>query len=120
MRGLLLALAISLGGLTLAPQAEAACFGSGAFQNCYDSSGNSYTVQRYGNTTNVYGSNPNTGSTWNESVRKFGNTTYYNGTTNGRSWNMQQNNIGGTTLYNGTNSSGQPFSYVCTQYGGCN
>lgn len=100
--------------------ANAACYGSGSFQNCYDSSGNSYTVQRFGNTTMMNGYNSNTGSSWSQNSQTYGNTTYHNGTaSNGNSWNMNEQRYGGTRFLNGTDSQGNSFSYTCNQFG-CN
>ena len=44
------------------------CFGSGAFTTCNDASGNSYNVQRYGNTTEMQGYNAVTGSSWTKNL----------------------------------------------------
>ena len=52
----------------LSAPAAATCFGSGAFQSCFDGSGNSYTVQRFGNSTHVQGYNAGTGSTWSQEL----------------------------------------------------
>ena len=46
--------------------ASAGCFGSDNFKTCTDDNGNTYNVQRYGNTTSIQGSNPGTGSQWNQ------------------------------------------------------
>lgn len=66
----------------------AACVGSGSYQSCYDpQSGNSYSVQRYGNTTTMYGNNAKTGSSWSQQSTDFGNTTMHNGRdSRGNSW----------------------------------
>jgi hypothetical protein len=85
----LFAVVLGMAAVTLAITPSAAtCFGSGAFQTCNDNSGNSYTVQRYGNQTNMSGFNAQTGSTWSQHSMTLGNTTYHNGITNGNSWNM--------------------------------
>ena len=108
-----------LASLLIASSANAACIGSGSFQTCYDSSGNSYTVNRYGNQTQINGYNAYTGSQWSQRTNTMGNTTYYNGQTNGQQWNMIQQNYGGMQTYSGTNSVGQSFYHTCTQVGGC-
>jgi hypothetical protein len=36
---------------------NAGCIGSGSFQTCNDDSGNSYTINRYGNSTTMNGYN---------------------------------------------------------------
>ena len=101
--------------------AEAGCFGTAALSTCYDGSGNSYTVNRLGNSTYVNGYNAQTGSSWSQNSQTYGNTTYTNGVTNGNSWNSTQTNYGnGFKSIYGTNSAGQSFSYSCSAYGGCN
>jgi hypothetical protein len=100
--------------------AEASCFGSQSFQNCYDGSGNQYTVQRFGNQTIVNGNNWNTGSSWSQRSTSYGNMTIHNGTAgNGNSWNMIQRNYGGMSTYSGTDSNGNYFNYTCGTWG-CN
>jgi hypothetical protein len=42
--------------------ASAGCIGSGSFQTCNDNSGNSYTINRFGNSTTMNGYNAQTGS----------------------------------------------------------
>jgi hypothetical protein len=112
--------AIALTAMVASP-AGAACFGSSTFSTCNDDSGNHYTVQRFGNQTTVQGSNPYTGSTWSERSTTFGNMNMTNGVTNGMPWHENQIDYGnGNRSITGTNSLGQPFSYHCTPYGGCN
>ncbi|MFI8608486.1 hypothetical protein ACIGFL_09195 [Pseudomonas sp. NPDC077649] len=104
----------------LSSQAIAGCFGSGSLQTCTDNSGNTYNVQRFGNTTSVQGYNAGTGSNWNQTSTTIGNTTFHNGTSaNGNSWNGTSNRIGNTTFHNGTDSKGNPYSATCNQFG-CN
>lgn len=106
--------------LALPLAANANCFGSGNFQTCTDSSGNSYSVQRYGNTTNVQGYNPSTGNNWNQSSSTYGNTTYHNGmASNGNSWSGTSSTYGGSTTYQGIDSRGQSYHRTCNAYG-CN
>ncbi len=101
--------------------AGAYCIGGAGFSNCYDSSGNSYSVSRFGPTTSVQGFNSSTGSSWNETVNRFGNVTSIDGTAaNGASWNETITNLGGGNYTeSGINSRGEFFSRVCTPYG-CN
>ena len=96
----------------------AACTGTGAYQTCYDSNtGNSYNVQRYGNTTQMNGTNSRTGSSWNQTSQTYGNTTQHTGrASNGNSWNSTQTEIGGTTYYNGTDSNGNSFNCSKSEY----
>ncbi len=101
-----------------APAAFAGCFGTGAYQTCTDNSGNTYNVQRFGNSANVQGFNPNTGSSWSQNSNTIGNTTYHNGySADGESWNGTSTNIGGTTYNSGTDSDGNYYQSTCNQYG---
>ncbi len=103
--------------LTLAAgSVEAACYGSGSYYNCSDSSGNNYSVQKYGNTTVVNGSNVN--GSWSSTSQKFGNTTYQNGTSiDGGRWNQTIQSTPYGTTRSGTNSNGRAFSKTCNAYG---
>lgn len=81
-------IAIVLACTLFASTAGAACFGSSNFQTCNDSSGNSYTVNRMGNTTMMQGHNSRTGSSWSQNSNTFGDTTFHNGQdSRGNSWN---------------------------------
>lgn len=100
--------------------ANARCFGTGNFQTCTDDSGNTYNVQRYGNTTHMQGYGAN-GSTWNQTSQTYGNTTYHNGTAaNGNPWSGSTMNLPGMQIHQGTDSRGNPYSTTCTRWGGCN
>ena len=105
-------LAVSAAATAFSAAVSATCTGTDSFQTCYDAtSGNSYQVQRYGNTTQMNGYNAGTGSTWNQTSQTIGNTTFHNGTSaDGSSWNSTQQEIGGTTFYNGTDSQGNSFN----------
>lgn len=70
--------------LILGTAAQAACYGSGTSYTCNDASGNSYNVQKYGNTTNMQGYNAGTGSNWTQNSQTYGNTTQIQGQANGR------------------------------------
>lgn len=97
----------------------ASCYGTGNIYTCNDNSGNSYNVQKFGNTTQVQGYNPNTGSSWNQTSQTYGNTTYSNGTaSNGNMWNQTtiRNGSVGTTTF-GTDSEGNAFNKSCNQFG---
>lgn len=100
----------------IAPAAQAGCVGSGSMYSCTDSSGNSYNVRKYGNTTTVDGYNSN--GSWSSTSQKFGNTTYQSGTSiDGGSWNQTiRSNSYGTTI-DGTNSRGKSYNRTCTAYG---
>lgn len=100
--------------------AGAACFGSGSMYTCNDASGNTYNVQRYGNTTQVQGYNGQTGNSWSQSSTTMGNTTITNGTAgNGNSWNSTTTTMPGMSTTYGTDSRGNTFSRTCNAYG-CN
>jgi hypothetical protein len=105
--------------VSLSSAANARCFGSSTFSNCYDDSGNSYTVQRFGNQTMMNGYNAQTGSMWSQNSMTLGNTTYHTGETNGNSWNMTDTRYGSMRSIYGTDSRGRSFNYMCTQFG-CN
>lgn len=98
---------------------HAACYGTANNYNCNDASGNSYNVQKYGNTTNMQGYNASTGSNWSQNSQTYGNTTQIQGQANGRSWNETIQTMPGMTTYSGTNSQGQSYMKTCTAYG-CN
>ena len=71
-----------------AASASATCIGTGALSTCYDDSGNTYTIQRLGNSTYMQGHNARTGSNWSQDSHTFGNTTFHNGRdARGNSWN---------------------------------
>jgi hypothetical protein len=109
---------ISITFLLASLVANASCIGSDAYKTCTDSSGNSYNVQRYGNTTNVQGTNAENGSSWNQTSSTYGNTTQTNGTAaNGQSWNSTTISSPGMTQQFGTDSQGNSFSKTCTQFG---
>lgn len=110
---------ISLAALLTTASVYANCFGSANMYTCNDASGNSYNVQKFGNTTNVQGYNSATGSSWNQSSNTLGNTTYINGSTNGRAWNETIQTMPGMTTYSGTDSRGNSFNRTCTAFG-CN
>jgi hypothetical protein len=108
---------LALGISGVCTVANATCFGSNSFQSCNDNSGNSYTVQRFGNQTMMNGYNGNTGSMWSQNSMTFGNTTLHNGFTNGNPWNMTDQRMGTMRSIYGTDSRGNSFNYLCTQFG---
>ena len=115
MKSLLVAAALAAPML-----AGASCFGTGNFQSCTDASGNSYSVQRYGNTTYTQGYNGSTGNSWNQTSSTYGNTTYHNGVAgNGNSWSGTSSTYGGTTTHQGIDSRGNFYNRTCNAYG-CN
>jgi hypothetical protein len=98
-----------LAGMLIVGSLNAQCVGSSSFSNCWDNSGNSYTVQRFGNTTVVNGSASN-GNTWSQTSQTFGNTTYTNATSaDGSSWNQTTIRTGNSITTYGTDSNGNSF-----------
>lgn len=110
---------LSILGALAAGQAHANCVGTGAMRSCYDSrTGNNYQIQQFGNTTQMQGYNPNTGSNWNQTSQTYGNTTHHSGTaSNGNTWNSTTQRIGNQTFTHGIDSQGNSFSKTCNQYG---
>lgn len=93
--------------------AHAYCTGTSGstFRSCTDQHGNSYTVQRHGNTTYTNGYSSSTGSTWSQSSQTYGSTTYHNGTAaNGNSWSGTSQSIGNMHFYQGTDSRGNSYT----------
>lgn len=88
--------------------AQANCVGTEAFKTCNDNSGNSYSVSKFGNTTNVQGYNANTGSSWSQQTYKQGNgyANTYGSDSKGNTWNQQHTPYGSF----GTDSDGNSFS----------
>lgn len=98
--------------------ASAECIGSGNLKTCFDNNGNSYTVQKFGDSTYVDGSNSRTGSTWSQQSQKLGDSTYTTGRdADGNSWDSTTTKMGGSTVINGTDSDGDSFSVICNEYG---
>ena len=93
------------------------CVGTANFYTCNDLSGNSYSVNKFGNQTYMNGFNSNTGSQWSQNSSTFGNTTIINGSANGRQWNETIQTAPGITTYSGRDSHGNNFYRVCTTAG---
>lgn len=107
-------LALAAAFVFVVSAADAACFGTGAFRSCTDDSGNSYTINRLGNSTYMNGHNARTGSTWNQNSNTFGNTTIHNGRdSSGNSWNVQENRFGNVRTWNGYDSRGNRVNRTC-------
>jgi len=98
--------------------ASSNCFGSDNMRTCTDRHGNSYQVHKFGNTTQVYGTNPQTGSSWSQTSQTYGNTTHHSGTAaNGQNWNSTTQRMGNNSHTYGTDSRGRSFSQTCNQFG---
>lgn len=81
------------------------------YSYCTDASGNSYNIHKIGNTTIMNGSNPNTGSNWNQTTNRIGNTSITNGrASNGNTWNSTTQRNGSNTYQYGIDSNGNPWS----------
>ena len=76
-------------------------------------SGNSYNVNKIGNSTYVQGNNLGTGSSWSQTSTKVGNSTITHGVDkDGNSWNSTSTKIGNTVHTSGFNSDGSSFSSI--------
>lgn len=104
--------------LLIASAAHAGCFGSESFKTCTDDSGNSYTINRLGNSTYMQGSNPYTGNTWSQETHRSGNSSNtYGMDSDGNNWNSNTYRTpSGSTTY-GTDSNGRSFNRTCNQFG---
>lgn len=111
-----LTLALTL--IMLSSHSLADCYGGSTFYSCYGNNGNSYNIQKIGNTTYMDGYNSRTGSRWSQESTTYGNTTYTDGrSANGNSWNMTTQRLGNTTYIDGRDSRGNYFSKICNQFG---
>lgn len=98
--------------------ANAQCYGSGSFQRCTDSSGNTYNVNRAGGSTYMSGSNADTGSTWSQQTHRSGSSSStYGRDSEGNSWssNTYRTPSGSTTTTR--DSSGNTTTRTCNQFG---
>lgn len=108
-------LSVLILALGVSSAAQAACYGSPGYRTCTDNSGNSYSVQRFGGSTYMRGSNPSTGSNWSQQSHTFGNTTTVHGSdSSGRSWNNTIQTSPGMVRQYGRDASGRSFNRTCT------
>ena len=116
IKSVFLVLAVSL---SLTGQSFAQCIGSDYLSSCNDNNGNSYTVQRIGNSTYMNGSNARTGSNWSQQSQQIGNSTYTTGrASDGNTWNSTTTNYGnGHYSISGSDASGNSFNKYCTSMG---
>lgn len=111
-------MAAILAGVLSCAMAGATCYGTGSYQTCNDGAGNSYTARRYGDTTQVQGTNTQTGTPWSQTTRNVGNTTRYQGSAaNGASWQGTSQPSGGATFHRGTDSQGNAYTRICPATG---
>lgn len=97
------------------------CYGSDSYYTCDDlRSGNTYQITKYGNTTEVQGSNLSTRSSWSQTTNTYGNTSYTTGYDKaGNSWDQTTTHYGDDSYsYSGTDSDGNSFGGSCS-YGTC-
>ncbi|MEM5449531.1 MULTISPECIES: hypothetical protein [Paraburkholderia] len=116
------ALSLIIFGAFTAPAAFAKCWGNDAFQNCVDESGNSYTVQRFGNTSTVNGYQQKLpGEAWEQTGASIGDTTFITGqAADGSTWTETITNYGnGTRTISGMDGKGLVYNKYCT-VSGCN
>lgn len=120
MKRLLIAMTAAV-VLAFSTSAISNCTTFGSSTSCYDAqSGNSYNIQRYGNSTYMQGRNSSTGSSWNQNSHTYGNTTYHNGhSADGQSWSGSTSTYGSTSYQRGIDSNGNSYSQTCNQFG-CN
>lgn len=98
--------------------AQATCVGSGAISYCTDSSGNSYTVNRIGESTYMQGRNADTGSTWSQQTQRIGGSSFTTGRdADGNTWNSTTIKTPGGSSTSGTDSNGRSFTRTCNQFG---
>lgn len=107
--------------LALPFAAQAGCFGSGSFRSCTDASGNSYSINHLGNATLMSGYNASTGSSWNQTTNRIGNSSFTHGAAaDGSSWNSTATDMGGGyRSISGTDARGNAFHALCGPMG-CN
>lgn len=61
----------AVAAILFATSVQAGCYGTGAYTRCSDG-GNSYSVQRSGNTTSMQGYSADTGSSWSQRTTTYG------------------------------------------------
>ena len=94
--------------------ASATCYGTVTFQNCDDSSGNGYTINRFGDTTIMTGGNAQTGSSGSQNSITFGDTTFHNDrASSGNSWNATDQRLKDSRHIFGRDSQDNSSSRFC-------
>lgn len=102
---------IAIAILSMPMMAHAWCTSTSSIKTCHDSSGNTVTVQQYGNTTRVDGSNGY--GSWNQTSVDYGNTTHSYGTSiDGNQWSGDSTHYGS----HGFDSNGNAYDSA-GQYG---
>ena len=94
--------------------ASAACYGTDTSQNCDDSSGNGYTINRFGDTTIMTEGNAQTGSSGARNSITFGDTTFHNDrASSGNPWNSPDQRLEDSRHIFGRDSQGNRSSRIC-------
>lgn len=93
-------LALIVFGFLAATSSFAQCTTFGNHTQCYDfNSGNNYSINRFGNITQMQGYNTRTGTNWSQQSNTIGNTTYQRGIdSQGNNWSQTINNNGSYTI----------------------
>ena len=77
--------------------ANCTTYGSGSFKTTTCSDGNTYTTQKFGNTSITNGQNNRTGTSWNQTNRSFGSGMSTQSGTDSRGNNYSCTTINGIT-----------------------
>ena len=94
--------------------ASAACYRTATLQNCDDSSANSYTTYRFGDTTIMTEGNARTGSSWSRNSITLGDTTFHNDrASSGNSWNATDQRLEDSRHIFSRDSQGNSSSRIC-------
>jgi hypothetical protein len=94
--------------------ASAACYGTDTFQNCDDSSGNGYTINRFGDTTIMTGGDAQTEGSWAQNSITFGDTTFHNDrASSGNSWNATDQRLEDSRHIFTRDRQGNSSSRIC-------
>jgi hypothetical protein len=94
--------------------ARAACYGTDTFQNCDDSSGNGYTINRFGDTTIMTEGNARTGSSWSWNSITLGDTTFHNDRASSvNSWNATDQRLEDSRHIFSRDRQGNSSSRIC-------
>ena len=94
--------------------ASAACYGTDTFENCDNSSGNSYTINRFGDTTIMTEDNAQTGSSRSQNSTTLGDTTFHNDrASSDNSWNATDQRLEDSRHIFSRDRQGNSSSRIC-------
>lgn len=110
---------LATAALLISFSAFSQCIGTKEMSTCFDNNGNTYQVNRMGNSTYVQGHNSQTGTSWSQQTQTFGNQTTTTGrAANGQTWTQNRTDFGGGNYsVSGRNSQGQNYQQTCNQFG---